>query len=617
MESKLSVLIELFEWLAQYQIKEGYKSGTCRDGKLAFTVDHPKYGRRDVLISEPHEKFFRVDGIGFELKKKVNRQVEIFVYDQGGIYDPVDDRVLGEHYSTSCFALLGAVLFRITGDKKYLPPSKQAIDFHIRTYKDKYIFSPQNYHSDFNNYAFIETYNLLKDVLVEEEKRNWIEALKNARLGRNIGTNWMAKRASFLILRDRLGIKKNYFYKILYSLILGLIKRNQKKDGCIDDFKNRSRPIQYHVYTLALMGRIFEVTHKEFIKKMFLKGVEYFLYFIDPKGDFNFKGRGQEQIFGYGAAIFVLELAKKLDEKNGAYYQKLLDQLWEFVLSFKRKDGHFPLVLNAHPDTEKIGWYDYHHLTVYNAFFGAWIGFACLDEAKVEPKASEFLLEEKRLFKESQVLIVNCRNYYCFFSGGEVRCLSDSGISPHHLYVKGLGDVYSCPGGPSTHRYGRINVVENVEQNFFAPVAFDKMNRCYFPSFKRGCIKEMGKGYLLTLNYGPFSVKRTLIFKPNQISFEDTFIFNRDVHLSEFRLFNFPHYTENFKVTLSMDGFVLGRTDSDRSCKFVFDNVTSGLKIIGMQIRNAKGYVDIVAVIEEDVRFEKRQMRNLKFHLVI
>ena len=109
-----------------------------------------------------------------------------------------------------------------------------------------------------------------------------------------------------------------------------------------------------------------------------IKGIDYFLRFVDPDGCFNYTGRGQEQIFGYASAIYVLEAALKVNPSKMKIYQTALNRIWEYFLSFFKPEGYFPLVLNSHADEERYGWYDYHHLTVYNGFTGVWLGLASL-----------------------------------------------------------------------------------------------------------------------------------------------------------------------------------------------------------------------------------------------
>ena len=48
------------------------------------------------------------------------------------------------------------------------------------------------------------------------------------------------------------------------------------------------------------------------IARKFLNGIEFFMPFVDPDGDFNYWGRGHGQIFGHGAAIYALLAAANL-----------------------------------------------------------------------------------------------------------------------------------------------------------------------------------------------------------------------------------------------------------------------------------------------------------------
>jgi len=534
-------------------------------------------------------------------------QVKEKGYDYGGIYDPIDKRVFGEHYSATHFALLSSVLFRMTNDLEYLNSAKLAINFHIRTSKDEYKYGDWGYHWEFNNYAFLETYNLLHESLSSEEREEWETSIRSWKSTMSHVTNWLAMSAYSYLLRYKLfGSLSDY---LRYRKDIFHVKRAQLKDGCFEDVRGESDPIQYHVFTLAIVHRIYQVTKNNNLKKSFLKGLDYFKYFVDPDGDFNFKGRGQEQIFGYGAAIYVLEAAKNLDSKNRGEYQYLLNRVYEYLLEFVNEDGHFPLVLNTHSDSEKMGWYDYHHLTVYNAFLGAWLALSSMI-SRNDTVAEQKKYDAVKLFKPSKTLIVRSPSYYAVFSGGGSRYLSDCGLSPHHIWVKGAGWFLPSPGGPSPDRYGKINRVVHVEKNFFAPIAKDPRGFWITPALKKGIITEIdNKNYVISLNYGHFDVKRSISFGTDKISFKDRFHFKTDERYQEFRYFNMPVSTEKYRMDIH-ENIVEFR--SKQSGTMVVLDITNLHDIeILEKIKTSRGYARILCIRDLEKRFKKGENKEM------
>lgn len=540
-------------------------------------------------------------------------QVKEKGYDYGGIYDSIDKRVFGEHYSATHFALLAAVLFRMTDEFEYLNSAKLAIDFHIRTSKDEYKYGDWNYHWDFNNYAFLETYNLLHGALSSEERERWETSIKSWKTNTHQVTNWLVMRAYSYLFRYKLfGSFSDYWE---YKRILNHVKRAQLKDGCFEDVKGESNPVQYHVFTLAILHRIYQVTKIRGLKKRFLKGVDYFKYFVDPDGDFNFKGRGQEQIFGYGAAIYVLEAAKNMDSKNRGEYQYLLNKVYGYLLEFVNEDGHFPLVLNTHTDSEKMGWYDYHHLTVYNASLGAWLALSSM-VSKNDTTAEQKKYDAVKLFKPSKTLIVRFPSYCAVFGAGGTRYLSDCGLSPHHIWLKGAGWFLPSPGGPSPDRYGKINRVEHVEKNFFAPIAKDSQGLWITPAYTMGkIIKVDDNRYKLCLDYKLFTVERAVTFRTNEISFEDQIRFKTNERYQEFRYFNMPIAIEKYKIDIHKNN-VEFKCNKNEKVKISL-NITKPYYDIECleKIKTARGYARILCMRDIDKKFSKNEIIKTNYSM--
>ncbi|MDZ7341186.1 MAG: hypothetical protein ONB27_07505 [candidate division KSB1 bacterium] len=553
MMNYLLVAKNIFDYLARHQIRQKEIVAPIENGWANIVIKHPIRGTIEDRIQLPDEGFFRFHGIGLKVVTKNAHQAVLDVYDNGGIFDAIDDLVPGEHYATTHFALLGAILYRHHPDPAILEQVKLAIDFHLRTSPDEYRFGNWMYHWDFQNYAFLETYRLLKEDLTQGEKIRWEQGLKQWQENDNNSlTNWIAMRAYSARLR----------YELFHWSADRLrcwwrwqrVQRAQQADGCYDDFRNASRPIQYHVFTLALLHRLWLLNRSAAIRRQFLAGVNYFIAFIDPEGSFNYLGRGQEQIFGYGVAIYVLEAAKSLDEKNALQYQTLLDRLWRYLVKFER-EGVFPLVLNAQDDRERCGWYDYHHFSVYNAFLGVWLALAHLLR---QPSVPESRAQDKtdagtafHFFKPTKNVIFSNQEYFAVFSAGTPEYLSEPGISPVHLWFREIGWVFSCPGGPTLDKYGKIYPVEHIEKNLLAPIVRMAAAAWLLPAYREGQIlSATSRGVVLTFDYGPFQLKRSVFFEDKRLVVEDRFRFTKQAVLEEFRYFNFPIVTDKYKIEI-------------------------------------------------------------------
>lgn len=613
--SYLEILLDLHEWLKRHQVAQENISAIYKNGNLRYLLSHPTKGIVEVVQNYPESEYFQSCGIGLKIKERNNVKVEIDVYDYGGIFDPIDNRVQGEHYSASHFALLSAILFVETKNDGYLDCAKKAVRFHLSTYKDKYYFASWTYHWDFQNYAFLECFLLLKDYLTEMERKQWLEGIKSWKTNTHDTTNWSAMRAYAFLLRSRLLHSKIDIIK--YWRNLRIIKRAQLRDGSLQDKIGKSCPIQYHIFTAAILHRIYQIESSKEIRRRFLSGISYFRNFIDDEGDFNYFGRGQGQIFGYGSALYALEAAKIVDRPNNREYQYFVDKIWNYLLQYKKEDGHFPLTLNNRPDQEKCGWYDYHHLTVYNAFLGAWLGLThLLRSERVPVKISS--RRKTTFYTPSQIAIVDNDEYFLVISGGFCDYISEAGLTFHHLSFREIGWIFSCPGGPSIDEFGKINVVENVERNFFSPIALDSNNKWINPSRKKGKIlKADSEQIIVTLDYGPFSVERTVFLNNKSIVINDKIYFQKSMHLKEFRYFNFPVVIDKFRIEL-LDGKMniverdLKKKISIKILKNTFNN--SEFETLEM-IKTAKGLAQVISLRDREFLIKKYEKRDIEFQI--
>ncbi|MFQ5706566.1 MAG: hypothetical protein ACE5HO_03905 [bacterium] len=507
---------------------------------------------------------------------------------------------MGEHYSASHFALLSAILHSESDDPKYLQHALDAFEFHRHTSADEYRFSEWMYHWDFQNYALIEAYARLQGSLSPESKQQWQACLKNWRSNaRNKLSNWAAMRALALLHRhvlfgsrwDKLGFYRNKTVAL----------KGEQKNGCLDDERGLSRPIQYHVYSAALLHRMFLLNGDPRIGQKFLKSLEFFCAFVDPDGDFNYWGRGQEQIFGYGAAIYALTAAARMTGDD--QYEELARKVFAFLMGFQN-EGHFPLVLNAHEDHERFGWYDYHHTTVYNAFLGAWLGLAHESQSANNGKAFAVKPELPRR-KDSQFAFLKNDNFFVGVASGLAHYATEPGLTPCHLWVRNFGWVYSCPGGATAAAFGKFYGDKNSLLNFLAPIAVDQSGRLYCPAGRQGVIRHCSENQIIcSLDYAAFRVNREIDLFDAEIRIQDEILFEENLDCRELRLVNFPLVVDKFQHELGKRDLLIHFENNH--LLFHCDIKFSDSRLEALETaKTAKGYTRFFAMRVKDVQISK------------
>ena len=495
------------------------------------------------------------------------RQVTAPGYDQGGIVDPLDGMVVGEHYSTQFFALLGALILRVEYNSRILEQIRAALAFHVRTSKNEYEPGEWPYHWDFNNYAVLTCYELVAGKLEIDERSAIRSCLLSWRENRHKAVNWVLMRAYNARLRHTLFRKSfdllRYYRHLRYAL------GSQVGDGCLDDERRSSRPIQYHAYSAALLFKIYLLTGRKAVLRSFLLALKYLCRFFDPDGDFNYLGRGQEQIFGYACALYVLEAGKKVNPDNARHFEELSKRCWSYLSTFQMDNGSFPLVLNNKPNDRRYGWYDYHHSSVYNAFLGAWLAEAYMLRCTSEDFDFSGQVEfhepkECDSNKLSGIVFYSNRHYFlCLAAGQPSKYLSDCGLVFQHLHIRGYGALISCPGGaggPDGDLFAKRHCIrDDAMRNFSAPIARIG-NRWIVPAGGRGEIeKRDGDEFRLIYSYiSVMRVTRSLKCTNRMILIEDLIETDFDDPPVELRLINLPLISFNSTLDIRPGVFEIG-----------------------------------------------------------
>jgi len=470
-------------------------------------------------------------------------------YDQGGIRDSLTGVVAGEHYSTTHFALLGCLLDQAEPDPERLPLIRSALEFHARTSGGEYAEGSWAYHWDFNNYAFAKSLVLLGQTIPKAERDSGLDTMRAWKANRHKTVNWLLLRAYNAKLRQNLCGGMLDALRARYSLFLSL--RCQLEDGCIEDVRHTSRPIQYHVFSTALLHQLYRLTKEQRFLDRFLAGLKYLLPFVAPNGDFNYLGRGHEQIFGYGVALYVLEAGLPHVGRDAQRVSEAAEHCLAYLARYKTPQDCFPLVLNRHDNDRRYGWYDYHHLTVYNAFLGVWLAECAL--LKPEPSPPCAMAEAApahygvQFLAASGRLVCDMPRYFLCLSAGEPgsRYYADCGLAFQHLWIRGFGNLISCPGGPGgpdgqgfANFYARKG---DAAKNYFAPLG--KRNGVWLPpAGGRGSLERRGNGvYALAYGYpGGFTVNREVTLADDGVLVRDSVSFPAGKNFEEFRLVNLP-----------------------------------------------------------------------------
>lgn len=222
----------------------------------------------------------------------------------------------------------------------------------------KQAYENPNYSWEFVVYAIQQTKRLLKDDidLPCDYHRSKGTRMLNWFLLRQLNRGWFNKRPEWTLLKLRLA-------RHLYTDANGLV---------LDEIRTRS--LQYHAFCLFVICELIEQhPDADFLRDWLQRGATFAMKQMLADGTSLWLGRGQEQIFGYGALIYALEYVNR---HIHTLPPESLQRLQMHVLSFQRADGSFPLILRrreaeapettfqAHPS----GWYGYNTLYDYQPF---------------------------------------------------------------------------------------------------------------------------------------------------------------------------------------------------------------------------------------------------------
>lgn len=389
--------------------------------------------------------------------------------DQISLIDPNAKKVVGSHYSLSHYC--GGLLINawVKKDDELRGKAMKVFNYIYASHAE-YAKEP-DYHFDFNNFVwamFIKLDQHYDGFLPEDMGRKCKSLLLNTGDSRHGTTNWLPMRAFNNSVRfeltevDRYSNVRDKLLKQLYGVLA--------VDGMFEDniVKGMSANPQYHLQTMVglLIGMHFGCW--EGTPEKLSKSISFFIKHIAPDGDFNFYGRGTNQIFAWGPALLVLKNTLGAD----ALYRRCGEYVLHHLPGCLAQNG---LLLECSIVHQQLQWRFYHYASVYIAHFYFWSSLAKLIELPLATSKAEG-------FESDNIKISEGEDAFSFVFGGMKRYLQERGPMICGVWTGRYGCLFKGPFGPffesplrSDDHLAHACVVGNhmgvtVEKNKVSPV---------------------------------------------------------------------------------------------------------------------------------------------------
>ncbi|KKL60206.1 hypothetical protein LCGC14_2207640 [marine sediment metagenome] len=189
----------------------------------------------------------------------------------------------------------------------------------------------------------------------------------------NSTTNWI-----LLKLLAQTLLHENYDGTEIFSKLLIFLRKDSSnfiRDNCIDF------SLQYHWFIIWELAKIYQFSLKKYYLKQYLKTIGLAEKLILSNARLSYFGRGQEQLFSYGASVYAFSFKYFLlrEEKTLAFLKDIVS----FLLSIQEKNGYIPLIISKNRTPKnfgvfetplnktkfKNGWYRYNNFWDYFLFF--------------------------------------------------------------------------------------------------------------------------------------------------------------------------------------------------------------------------------------------------------
>jgi len=195
--------------------------------------------------------------------------------------------------------------------------------------------------------------------------------LRRVRFGGRHSANWMLLRA---VCRAQEGPWRSPMRSSLEARASLLWHARR---GFIADRKG-VRSFGYHAFCGALLAELWRHRGWTWAGRAAVEAAGFLARFVLRNGDTLYVGRGQQQIFGYGALLYLLEAAGQIGASDE--FEAPAERVFSYLRGFRREDGSFPLVLREgepaepwEPDASRFGWYTYNRYADYLPFLGAFL----------------------------------------------------------------------------------------------------------------------------------------------------------------------------------------------------------------------------------------------------
>ena len=219
-------------------------------------------------------------------------------------------------------------------------------------------------HGEFNAYALLHCRSLTESPETEA-------LLRRVRFGRRHSANWMLLRAFCRAAAGSWGGGARGAVEARAA-----VARHRRR-GLICD-RPGVRSFGYHAFCGALLADLWACRRDRWAGRAAAQAAQFLLPFVLPNGDTLYLGRGQQQILGYGALIYLLEAAGAMAGESG--FGEAAERVFGYLLRFRRADGSFPLVLCEgegqepwSPGASRAGWYSYNTYADYLPFLGCFL----------------------------------------------------------------------------------------------------------------------------------------------------------------------------------------------------------------------------------------------------
>jgi len=227
-------------------------------------------------------------------------------------------------------------------------------------------------HGEFNAYALLHCRSLTESPETDR-------LLGRVQFGRRHSANWMLLRAFCRAAAGSWGGGARGAVEARAAVT------RYRRGGLICD-RPGVRSFGYQAFCGALLADLWARRRDRWAGRAAAQAAQFLLPFVLPNGDTLYLGRGQEQIFGYGALIYLLEAAAAMTGKRE--FHAAAGRAFGYLLRFRRENGSFPLVLREgeeqepwKPDAARPGWYGYNRYADYLPFLGCFL----LKAAEAEP----------------------------------------------------------------------------------------------------------------------------------------------------------------------------------------------------------------------------------------